>query len=60
MDEASSLNASYPEKTYGCRFCEIAWGTLGLTAGCILIFIGLDLISGGALTRTLTKGVRNA
>jgi hypothetical protein len=39
-----------------CRPCDFVWGTLGLVAGIVLLFMGADLISGGALTRTLSKG----
>jgi hypothetical protein len=39
-----------------CRPCEIAWGTFGIVAGCVLFAIGLDLLTGGRLTRALTRG----
>jgi hypothetical protein len=37
-----------------CRPCDRIWGAFGLLAGGALIYMGLDLLTGGALTRAIT------
>jgi hypothetical protein len=44
-----------PGEVKPCRPCEIAWGTFGVLAGLILLAIGTDLVTGGWLTRALTR-----
>jgi hypothetical protein len=39
-----------------CRPCEIAWGSFGVIAGLVLLFIGADLLTGGAITRAISGG----
>jgi hypothetical protein len=36
-----------------CAFCERAWGLIGAAAGLAILAIGLDLLLGGGLTRTI-------
>lgn len=44
-----------PEETAGetCRPCEAFWGIIGVTAALVLLYIGVDLLSGGALTSAI-------
>jgi hypothetical protein len=34
-------------------FCERVWGLVGVAAGLAILFIGVDLMLGGGLTRAL-------
>jgi hypothetical protein len=34
-----------------CRACDRAWGAFGIVMGLVVLAIGLDLMTGGALTR---------
>lgn len=43
------------DKPKDCRPCEIAWGVFGVIAGCVLLAIGADLLTGGRLARALTR-----
>jgi len=40
-----------------CIWCDRAWALLGLLAGMGIAFMAVDLMSGGMLTRSLTKRV---
>jgi hypothetical protein len=40
-----------------CLWCDRAWALLGLVAGMGIAFMAVDLMSGGMLTRSLTKRV---
>jgi hypothetical protein len=40
-----------------CVFCERVWGLVGLAAGAVILYIGADLVTGGALTRMLFRTV---
>jgi hypothetical protein len=37
-----------------CRKCDLAWGIGGVIFGVLLLALGADLITRGALTRALT------
>jgi hypothetical protein len=39
-----------------CRKCDVAWGLAGVLFGALMLAIGADLITRGALTRVLTGG----
>jgi hypothetical protein len=43
-----------------CRPCEIFWGTIGVTAGFVLLFMGADLLTGGWLARMISGGLPEA
>lgn len=40
-----------------CLWCDRAWALLGLVAGVGIAFMAVDLLSGGMLTKSLTKRV---
>jgi len=40
-----------------CIWCDRAWALLGLVAGMGIAFMAVDLMSGGMLTRSLTRRV---
>ena len=37
-----------------CRPCEMVWGVIGALAGIVLLYMGVDLLSGGALTAAIS------
>lgn len=37
-----------------CRPCEAAWGVIGILAGIVLLYMGADLLTGGALTAAIS------
>lgn len=37
-----------------CRPCDMVWGAIGLTAGIVLLYMGVDLLFGGALTAAIS------
>jgi hypothetical protein len=39
-----------------CRFCDLVWGTVGVTAGFILLYMGVDLLTSGGLSRMISGG----
>lgn len=38
-----------------CKWCDRAWGINGLLLGAIFTYAGLDLLTGGGLTRYITR-----
>ena len=38
-----------------CRKCDIAWGLLVVGCAVVALFMGLDLLTGGAVTRLVTR-----
>jgi hypothetical protein len=42
-----------PGEPRTCLFCERVWGLVGVAAGLAILFIGVDLMLGGGLTRAL-------
>lgn len=49
-----------PDKVSECRKCDRAWGLIGIGFGTVILVIGIDLLSGGALARLLTRGAQVA
>lgn len=43
-----------------CRPCERIWGLFGVAAGLVLLYMGLDLLSGGSLSSVLSGAQRRA
>jgi hypothetical protein len=43
-----------------CRKCDAVWGLAGVFFGGLILAIGVDLLTGGALGRVLTGGARKA
>lgn len=43
-----------PRGSGPCRPCEMFWGALGIGAGLILLYMGADLLAGGALTAAIS------
>jgi hypothetical protein len=43
-----------PKTGKPCRPCEMAWGVIGLAAGIVLLYMGADLLTGGALTAMIS------
>lgn len=37
-----------------CRPCEMVWGVIGVVAGMVLLYMGADLLSGGALSAAIS------
>jgi hypothetical protein len=42
------------EEARQCRFCDLVWGTLGVTAGVVLLYMGLDLLTSGGISRMIS------
>jgi hypothetical protein len=42
-----------------CRACDRVWGVFGVIVGAGILVIGIDLVTGGAITRALTGGARH-
>lgn len=43
-----------------CLWCDRAWAILGLMAGGAIMYMAVDLLTGGYVTRSLTRTARLA
>lgn len=43
-------------KKRDCRPCDLLWGAVGIGAGMLLLYIGIDLLTNGAITAMITGG----
>lgn len=44
-----------PEQVKECRKCDRAWGLIGIGFGTVILIIGIDLLTGGALARLVSR-----
>jgi hypothetical protein len=42
-----------------CRKCDVSWGIAGLVFGLAITAIAVDLISGGVITRLVSRPARH-
>lgn len=54
MSDADVPEPQEPRKA-ACRPCESIWGVFGIGVGLVILCIGLDLATHGALTRAITR-----
>lgn len=40
-----------------CEFCDRVWGVFGVATGALVFLIGMDLLSGGFISRLVGKPV---
>jgi hypothetical protein len=48
------MDESEERQVKECRQCDLVWGLAGVLFGSLILAIGADLITRGALTRALT------
>lgn len=44
-----------PNKNEKCIFCDRIWGVFGVALGGLILLIGMDLLSGGSISRMVGK-----
>jgi hypothetical protein len=44
-----------PGKNEKCLFCDRIWGVFGVALGGLILLIGMDLLSGGSISRMVGK-----